>query len=147
MKRDRILSQGLPANLEAERLVLGSILLNGDLFTDIGGCFDGDDFSLESHRRTFARMRELYDRGEKIDRITVFDELRRHGQAESCGGLSYLVSLDDGLPQLAHLDAYVRIVNEKSIRRRAVGVCDRLIDQLLGADPDSSEVLDRAQSK
>lgn len=145
MKRDRILSQGLPANLEAERLVLGSILLNGDLFTEIGGCLDGEDFSLESHRRIFAHMRELYDRGERIDRITVFEELRRHGLVESCGGLSYLVSLDDGLPQIAHLDAYVRIVKEKSIRRRAVGVCDRLIDQLLGADPDSGEVLDRAQ--
>src|SRR5258706_15948389 len=107
--------RALPANLDAERFVLGSILLNGEKYTDVADALVAGEFSLEKHRRIYTRMAELYDRGESIDRITLANELNRHSQLESVDGVSYLVSLDDGLPEIANLDSYVRIVKEKAL--------------------------------
>ena len=72
-----------------------------------------DDFSLEKHKRIFLRMSELHERGERIDRVTLANELMKQGQLQSVDGLSYLVSLDDGLPQIHNLESYVTIVKEK----------------------------------
>jgi hypothetical protein len=57
--------KGLPANLDAERFVLGSILLNDMVYLQVAGAVEPDDFSLEKHRRIFARMKDLYDRGSR----------------------------------------------------------------------------------
>ena len=76
------------------------------------GAVEPEDFSLEKHRRIFARMKDLYERGEKIDRLTVANELMKQGQLESIDGFSYLASLDEGLPSLANLDSYIRIVKD-----------------------------------
>src|SRR5579883_2102358 len=103
---DIALEKGLPANLDAERFVLGSILVDDTSFIQVAGNLEADDFSLEKHRRIFLRMSELYERGERIDRVTVANELMKQNQLESIDGLGYLVSLDDGLPTLANLDSY-----------------------------------------
>ena len=95
---DLTFERGLPANVDAERFVLGSILLNQDTYFQVAGAVEPEDFSLEKHRRIFARMKDLYDRGEKIDRVTLANELMKQGQLESVDGFSYLVSLDEGLP-------------------------------------------------
>ena len=83
---DLTFERGLPANVDAERFVLGSILLNDDAYLQVAGAVEPDDFSLEKHRRIFARMKDLYDRGEKIDRVTLANELMKQGQLESVDG-------------------------------------------------------------
>ena len=70
------------------------------------GNFDGVHYG---HRRIFRRMGDLHERGEHIDRITVANELMKFNELESCDGLSYLVSLDDGLPQIPNVDSYVKL--------------------------------------
>src|SRR5271169_2424387 len=110
---DLAFEKGLPANLDAERFVLGSILLNQDVYFQVAGAVEPEDFSLERHRRIFARMKDLYDRGEKIDRVTVTNELMKQGQLESVDGMTYLLSLDEGLPQIVNIDSYIRIVKDK----------------------------------
>src|SRR5215467_5492807 len=105
MSAPALVEKGLPTNLDAERFVLGSILLDDALYIQAAGTLEPDDFSLEKHRRIFKRMGELQERGERIDRITVANELMKFGELESCDGLSYLVSLDDGLPQIPNPDA------------------------------------------
>jgi len=85
----------------------------------LAGAVEPDDFSLEKHRRIFARMKDLYDRGERLDRVTVANELMKQGQLESVDGLGYLVSLDDGLPEIANLESYIRIVKDKATLRKA----------------------------
>src|SRR4051794_19388529 len=94
---DISLEKGLPVNLDAERLVLGSILIDDSVFLPVAAALTANDFTLEKHRRIFARMGDLYERGERIDRVSLAEELMRQNQLESCDGLSYLVSLDDGL--------------------------------------------------
>src|ERR1700679_1410521 len=112
--------KGLPANLDAERFVLGSVLLNDTVYLQVAGAVEPDDFSLEKHRRIFARMKDLYDRGQKIYRITIPNELMKHGQLESVDGMSYLLSLDEGLPEIVNLESYIRIVKDKSTLRRLI---------------------------
>ena len=97
--------RGLPSNLDAEHFVLGTILVDEGQYIQTAGTLDPGDFSLEAHRRIFQRMAELHALNERIDRVTVANELMRHGQLESVGGLSYLVSLDDGLPQIFNLES------------------------------------------
>src|SRR5450631_1356789 len=118
--------QGLPAHPEAERLVLGSILLDDSSFLEVASVLKAEDFSLEKHRRIFGRMGELYQRGERIDRISLANELMRQGQLESVDGLGYIVSLDDGLPKIVNLDGYVRIVQEKSQLRHIIYISERV---------------------
>src|SRR5215470_15314734 len=118
MPADAIFEKGLPANVDAERFVLGSILVADDMFLQVAGVIEPEDFSLEKHRRIFLRMLDLHDRGDRIDRVTLANELMKHGQLESVDGLSYLVSLDDGLPQVTNLESYVRIVKSKALLRQ-----------------------------
>ncbi|HWZ31251.1 MAG TPA: replicative DNA helicase [Bryobacteraceae bacterium] len=142
---DLTFAKGLPANLDAERYVLGSVLLNDSVYLQIAGSLDPDDFSLEKHRRIFARMKDLYDRGEKIDRVTIADELIKSGQLESIDGLSYLISLDDGLPEIANLESYVRIVKDKSVLRRLIFSAQKLIDRCLIGEEEPDEILSSAE--
>lgn len=142
---DIAFDRGLPANLDAERYVLGSILLDPSAYISVAGAVSTEDFSLEANRRIFTRMGEIYERGEKIDRITVANELMRQGQLESVGGLAYLVSLDDGLPQYYNLDSYVRILREKSTLRRLIFHAQAVIDRCFLGQEEAGDILAGAE--
>src|SRR5689334_7804486 len=143
--QDIALEKGLPQNHDAERFVLGGILMNDSAYVQVADLHDAYDFSLEKHRRIFARMGELYVRGERIDRVTLANELMKQNQLESCDGLSYLVSLDDGLPALANLDSYVRIVKDKATLRRIIFTSQKLIDRCIIGDEDPVQLLAAAE--
>lgn len=138
MSAHNTVEKGLPTNVDAERFVLGSILLDDSFFIQAAGSLEAEDFSLEKHRRIFRRMGDLHERDERIDRITVANELMKFNELEACDGLSYLVSLDDGLPQLPNVDSYIRIVKDKSVLRRIILASQHMINRcLLDADePD-----------
>jgi len=139
------LDKNLPSNPEAERFVLGAIMLDESLFVQVAGVLTADDFSLEKHRRIYLRMSELQDRGEKIDRVTVAEELMRQGQLESCDGLGYLLSLEDGLPRTSNIDAYVRIVKEKAQLRRIIWSAQNLIDRCMAGGDAAADILAGAE--
>ncbi|MBV8830850.1 MAG: replicative DNA helicase [Acidobacteriaceae bacterium] len=139
--RDISLDQALPDNLDAERFVLGAVMSSDTAFLQVAGTLTADDFSLEKHKRIFLRMADLHERGEKIDRVTLANELMKHGQLQSVDGLSYLVSLDDGLPQLHNLESYVAIVKEKALLRRIITVSQDTINRCIACDDDAKEIL------
>ena len=139
--RELVLNQALPDNLDAERFVLGAIMSSDTAFLQVAGTLTADDFSLEKHKRIFLRMGELHDRGEKIDRVTVANELMNQGQLQSVDGVTYLVSLDDGLPQLYNLESYVAIVKEKSLLRRIITVSQDTISRCLGSQEAATQIL------
>ena len=139
--RDISFAQPLPDNLDAERFVLGAIMSSDTAFLQVAGSLTADDFSLEKHKRIFLRMAELHERGETIDRVTLANELMKQGQLQSVDGLHYLVSLDDGLPQLHNVDGYVSIVKEKSLLRRIISVSQDAINQCLHCQDDPKQLL------
>ncbi|MGA2328417.1 MAG: replicative DNA helicase [Bryobacteraceae bacterium] len=142
---DLALDKGLPVNLDAERFVLGSIMMDDSLFVQVAGVLEAEDFALEKHRRIFIRMAELHERGERIDRVTVANELLKHGQLESCDGLTYLISLDDGLPRTSNVDGYVGIVRDKALLRRIIFSSQKLIDRCLIGDEEPEDILAAAE--
>lgn len=138
------LERGLPVNLEAERLVLGSIMLEGDRYTQVAETLERDDFSLDKHRRIWAAMGQLYESGTAIDRVTVAEVLKNRDELEAVGGLSYLVSLDDGLPHIVNLESYIRIVKDKAALRRIIGSAQHLINRCLDEQESPGEIIEQA---
>ncbi len=145
MNDSRVMERELPCDTDAERTVLGAIIGNGEMYADVGVALSPEDFSLEKHRRIFARMRDLHEHGEKIDRLTVANELRRQDQLEAVDGLSYLVSLDEGMPSLRNIDSWIRIIKNKSILRQTIFACQRIQDRALAGD-NSQELLTEANA-
>jgi replicative DNA helicase len=143
--RDISFDRPLPDNLDAERFVLGAIMSNESAFLQAGGTLTADDFSIEKHKRIFLRMSEIHERGEKIDRITLANELMKHGQLQSVDGLSYLVSLDDGLPAIHNLESYVAIVKGKALLRKIIAVSQDTINRCLGPEEDPKQILGAAE--
>jgi replicative DNA helicase len=139
------LQKGLPANIDAERFILGSVLLDESRFIEIAGVLNNDDFALEKHRRIFTRMNDLHARDERIDRVTLANELLKYNELESVDGLSYLISLDDGLPHISNLDSYVKIVRDKATLRRIAIGAQQLMNRALMAEDDPGEVLAGAE--
>jgi replicative DNA helicase len=142
---DIALERGLPANQDAERFVLGAILMDDALYIQVAGSLEADDFSVEKHRRIFLRMGELYARGDRIDRVTVANELMKQNQLESVDGITYLVSLDEGLPTLANLESYVGIVKDKAILRRIIFTSRNLIDRCIIGEEEPDQILASAE--
>lgn len=139
--------QRLPANTNAERFVLGSILLQNGLYVQAAGTLNPDDFSLEKHHRIFKRMGDLQERGERIDRVTIANELMKLNELDACGGLSYLVSLDEGMPFVPNVDSYIRIVKDKSLLRRIIFASQNTMDQCLLGQEEPGEILTRSEDQ
>ena len=140
-----LFEKGLPANVEAERLVLGAVLLDDSAFVSVAAALTAADFCLERHRRIFRRMWEMHERREHIDRVTVANALMRFRELESCGGLSYLVSLDDGLPHIPNIDSYVQIIKDKAALRQIVFASQHLTHRCLMGEEGPDEILEGAE--
>lgn len=132
--------RSLPVNVDAERFVLGSIFLDDALFVQAAATLKVDDFSLQKHRLIFRRMGELQSRGEHIDRVTTANELMKFNELEACDGLSYLTSLDDGLPHIPNIDAYIRIVKDKAELRHIIFASQHTMNRALLGEEDPSVI-------
>ena len=141
------LEKRLPTNVDAERFVLGAILIDDSLYIQAAGALYADDFSLESHRRIFRRMGELQDRQERIGYITVSNELTKFGESESCGGLSYLTELTEGVPLPPNIESSSRIVKEKSRLRNIIFASQHTMNRALAAEENSSEILSDSRDR
>ena len=131
-----LLGRGLPSNIDAEQLVLGAVLLDETSFTDVDTILVPGDFSIEAHRRIYTAMQTIRGKGERIDRVTVANHLIEKAQLDSVGGIAYIITLDDGLPQIYNLDSYVRIVREKANKRRLIGLAQSVLSKALADDDE-----------
>lgn len=137
---------GLPANIDAERFLIGSVLLDGERFSELAMTLELDDFSLESHRRIWNAMLALTDRGRFVDRVTVAEELIGLKQLDSVGGMTYLVTLDDQMPHIPNLGGYCSILREKKLLRDVIRMARQLEESALLGTQDASELLGRADA-
>ncbi len=135
----------LPHNLEAERCVLGAILIHNDAFNQAAELIDADDFYRDAHRRVFNKMVDLNERGEAIDLVTLKDELGRSGDLDAVGGPAYVAGLVDGVPRSTNVEHYARIVKEKSTLRNLIFASNRILDAAYNAEEDADTLLDRAE--
>ena len=135
----------LPHSVEAERTVLGGILIDNDGFHEAAEFLDERDFYREAHRKIFGRMVALMERGQAIDLVTLKEELTRAGDLDASGGSNYLAGLVDGVPRATNVLFYARIVKDKSVLRSLIGAANQISLAAYEQPEETSEVLDEAE--
>jgi len=136
----------LPHNLEAERSVLGAILVHNDAFNTAAQVIDSRDFYRDAHRRIFDKMVALNERNQAIDFVTLKEELSRGGELDDVGGPAYVASLADGVPRATNVEYYSRIVKEKSTLRNLIYAANKIITNAYEGDQEPEIILDDAES-
>ncbi len=138
--------RGLPASLDAERTILGAILLDNHAYSEAASVLRFEDFALTAHQRVFARMGELIDHNHVVDIVTLSEELAKRKEIESVGGVAWLASLTEGLPRRLSIEEYVRIVKDKSLLRQLINICSTAITRAADQSEEALEVLNAAES-
>ncbi len=141
------LDTGLPANVDAEKTILGAILLDNAAHSEAAEKLESEDFSLDSHQRIFLRMTELMNAQRAVDIVTLANELSRYKEIESVGGVAYLASLTEGLPLRPVIEEYIRIVKDKSLLRRLMMICSAAIARAADQSETALEVLGAAETE
>jgi replicative DNA helicase len=122
---------GLPANISAEKAILGAIMLDNRLF-DAAKTLTSEDFSLSSHLLIFLHMKEMIERGAAVDIVTLPEEMKTYGNLSEIGAepTAYLASLTEETIRFRHAVVdWVKIVQEKAKLRRIIGTCERAAQQ------------------
>ena len=135
----------LPHNLDAERSVLGAILLDNETFNMAIAIVTSAAFFRDAHRRIFERMTVLVERRSAIDFVILREELERAGELEEVGGAAYLASLVDGVPRATNVEYYARIVKEKATLRSLIYAANKIVANAYEADQDADLILDDAE--
>ncbi|MEQ1907542.1 MAG: replicative DNA helicase [Vicinamibacterales bacterium] len=136
----------LPHNLEAERSVLGAVLLHNDAFDTAAEVIDSSDFFRDAHRRIFDKMVRLAERGDAIDLVTLKEELTRSSELEAVGGPAYISALLDGVPRSTNVEHYARIIKEKATLRSLIYSANKILSNAYEAEDEADTILDNAES-
>jgi replicative DNA helicase len=134
-----------PHNLEAEMALIGSVLVDREMFAAVGEIVRSSDFYAHVHETIFAVLLELYERGEPLDKITVCEELRRRGALERVGGLSYIGALMETVQSAASARYYATIVREKSVLRSLIHAGTEISQLGYEGEEDVPAALDRSE--
>lgn len=138
-------AQTLPHNIDAERSVLGAVLVdNGAINVALQRLKPGD-FYRDAHRRIFHAMIQLSEKSQAIDLVTVKEELNKAGSLESAGGPAALAALTDGVPRSANIEHYAAIVKDKAVLRDIIGASSEVIDACFADQEEARDVLDTAE--
>ena len=135
----------MPASMEAERSVLGAVLLNNAAYDEAAELLVEDDFSLSAHRRIWQSMVELRESNRPVDMILLAELLNQHREIEKIGGVQYLSSLIDGVPERPSIAHYCKIVRDKAMLRGIIAVARTAIEEAVSHPEEAEEVLARAE--
>jgi replicative DNA helicase len=146
MAETAVAERTLPHNLEAERSVLGAILIHNDAFNSAVEVIDAGDFFRDAHRRIFDKMVRLQERRDAIDLVTLKEELTRSGELDEVGGPAYISALVDGVPRSTNVEHYARIIKEKSTLRNLIYSANKILANAYDAEEEADTILDQAES-
>lgn len=146
MISDNHIAPPLPQNIEAERSILGAILVNETAFGIASGILKPEDFFHDHHKRIFIQMTALAEASRAIDLVTLTDQLHRRGELESSGGPAYVAQLMDGVPRVTNVEHYARIIKEKAVFRRLIDTTNAIQKQAFEAQDSADILLDRASN-
>jgi replicative DNA helicase len=130
----------LPADVAAERTILGSVLLDNGAYYEAAEKLETSDFSLDSHRHIFRRMGGLMDTQRPVDIVTLSNELAKHKEIGAVGGVAYLASLTEGLPRRPVIGEYIRIVKDKALARTLMTISSQAIARAADQSETALEV-------
>jgi replicative DNA helicase len=141
----QVLERTLPSNVDAERSLLGSVLVNNENYYRIVEFLRPEDFYLDAHRIIYRHMTTLMENSRAIDLITLQDELLRNSSLESSGGIGYLSGLLDGIPHLVNIEHYIEIVRDKSVLRQVINTASKTMADAFDQAEPADVILDKAE--
>ncbi len=134
-----------PQNLEAERSVLGGILLDNQVINAVLEVINAADLYSEAHKKIFRAISEIYDRNEPVDLITLSSFLTDRNQLTQIGGMTYLASLVDNVPSSANAAHWAKIIREKAVIRQLISAANNILAKSYETGAEIDEILDRAE--
>lgn len=145
ISKDQFLDRPLPSNEDAEKVVLGSILLDNDVMPSVAETLAPDDFYSPIHRRIYSAMLQLFQAAKKIDPILIGEELKKEGPLETLGGISVITNITFGMPHFSNVDDYIQIVADKAMMRRIIRTCNSLSYMVLAEELEPQETIDTVE--
>ena len=136
-----------PQNLDAEKSLLGAILIDEETLADVSEIVKAVDFYEKTHEMIFDAIIRLYERHKPVDMLTLTDELRRKDQLEIIGGAAYLSELTNYVPTAAHAEAYADLVAQKAVRRRLIHASTEITELGYDENFETQELLSKAESE
>lgn len=138
---ERLLDHPLPHSADAERAVLGAILLDNSLIDQAEAELQPADFYVRAHQFVFGTMVELAHEGQEINPILLGERLRTNGNLEQVGGVAFISELTYGLPHFTNLKAYARLIQDKATKRKVIHLANAATTQALEDSEDAEEVV------
>lgn len=136
-----------PQNLEAERAILGAVMIDGDAMMNVTDILRPDHFYKEAHKEIFDAALTLYQDGEPVDLVTVGELLKRRKTLEAAGGRAYLGELTGAVVSTANVEQYARIVEEKSVLRSLIKASSEIVEEGYSSERETGEILEDAEKK
>src|ERR687889_1436977 len=143
--REQLLERPLPHSADAERAILGAIVLDNALVNQAIELLRPDDFYVRAHQFVFRAMIGLSERGSEINPILIGEELRREGALEQTGGIAFISELTYGLPHFTNVAAYAKVVKDHSLMRQLVKVANKITSEALEGEDEATIILDHAE--
>ncbi len=143
--RDQPFERALPNSSEAERAILGAVLLDNGLISQAIEQLRPEDFYVPSHRRIFLAMIMLFERGAEINPILIGEELKKESSLEAVGGVSFITNLTYGLPHSTNITHYAKVVRGKSMLRQLVKTSNKITQEALAEEDEPEIILDHAE--
>jgi len=134
-----------PHDLEAERAVIGAMLVSEAAVSTVAEKLAAEDFYSETHRIIYSAMMRLYSRGDPIDQLTLTNELRGSGEFDKVGGRAYIFEIVESVPTTANVSRYADIVRSKAILRAVIDASSRIAEDAFREPEDVGEALDAAE--
>jgi replicative DNA helicase len=135
-----------PHSLEAERTVLGGILIQKQNLNVVLSIISPEDFYKDAHRKLIERIIILVDKGLPVDLLSLAEEVQRAGMLEDVGGMAYISGLLDGVPKSLNIEYYTQIIKEKALLRRLIVSSAKIISDSYEQKEDADELLNAAQA-
>lgn len=136
-----------PHNLDAEMSLLGAILIDEEVLSDVTDKVRADDFYDKRHATVFGGMMRLFERHRPIDLLTLSDELEKKDELEMVGGSSYLSELTNYVPTAANASSYAELVGQRAVRRRLIKASTDIAELAYQDDSNTQEILERAEAE
>ena len=143
--REHSFERALPNSAEAERAILGAVLLDNGLISQAIEQLRPEDFYVPSHRRIFVAMIALFERGAEINPILIGEELKKENALESVGGVSFITNLTYGLPHSTNILHYAKVVRGKSMLRQLIKSANKITQEALAEEDEPEIILDHAE--
>ena len=144
---DNNIIKQIPANIEAEQALLGSIIISPDSFDRVSGMINAEDFYLEEHKHIYRTLLNMFNSSKVIDTVTLVNSLVEEGYRDEAGGSQYIALIANSVPTVANAKDYAKIVKDKAVLRRLISICESISSDAYEESSPVKAIVDSAEQK